>query len=120
MTKDTTDEPVHEFSAPELYLERRKNEILTALESLRDQFKWERFLLSSLQLPFGKYEGVQLDDVPLIYLDQTIAGMPDSWISIATRRYLYLTGYLNLGAYDIDWRKSICDQPNIDAFMHPG
>lgn len=44
--------------------------------------------LSGIVMPFGKYRGECLGEIPLRYLDETICVMPPTWIVRACRRFV--------------------------------
>lgn len=48
--------------------------------------------LGELRVPFGKYMGMELQDVPLSYLDRTVSQMPTCWF---VRRVIQLIDLLD-------------------------
>lgn len=47
--------------------------------------------LCDFVMPFGRFKGEKLGDVPLSYLDQTISVMPQTWFVRQVRTFVDLT-----------------------------
>lgn len=57
-----------------------KNEKLAMQSWLKNGVLHERAMRATiLVMPFGKYQGYMLEDVPLRYLDETVSVMPQTW-----------------------------------------
>jgi len=53
------------------------------ISNLKSERKWDDMLvgdLSDIVIPFGKYTGKTLGDVPLKYLDEVVSVMPQTWL----------------------------------------
>lgn len=44
--------------------------------------------LEEFEMPFGKYKGQRLKNVPLRYLDETICSMPETWFIRQVKNYV--------------------------------
>ena len=40
------------------------------------------------KLPFGKYDGTMLEEIPLRYLDDTVSTMGETWLPRVVRRFV--------------------------------
>jgi hypothetical protein len=45
-------------------------------------------VIRELKMPFGKYKGTAIFEVPLSYLDRTISGMPPTWFANSIREFV--------------------------------
>ena len=45
-------------------------------------------VIRELKMPFGKYKGTVIFEVPLSYLDQTISSMPPTWFANSMREFV--------------------------------
>jgi hypothetical protein len=48
-------------------------------------------VLGNIILPFGKYEGKILHDIPIKYLDMTVSAMPSTWVVRSVQLYVSQT-----------------------------
>jgi uncharacterized protein (DUF3820 family) len=76
------------------------------LEAVEFQFGLEKtaaLSYGSLLMPFGKYEGQQMRDTPLSYLDRTISPMDDSWFVRRVKRFVdaAVVGLEEFDLYDL-------------------
>jgi hypothetical protein len=52
-------------------------------------------------IPFGKYQGTLIKDVPLKYLDQTVSAMGATWFADAVRKYVQTCMHLLLSECEV-------------------
>jgi hypothetical protein len=76
---------------------------------------------SKIIIPFGKYNGKQLGEIPLSYIDQTLSAMPNNYVSRSSSKFIDHVMMIVFNTFDCDdfrgipnrsWRK-IMDESGL-------
>jgi uncharacterized protein (DUF3820 family) len=75
--------------------------------------------LSSIRLPFGKYEGLNFGSIPLSYLDRTVSPMPTCWIVRRTIEFVAGCMETLMANENGDWDYCVPNKPfkEIEIFQ---